>query len=102
MSFGLSAGTSSRTLVISGIFVSAGGVSASSTTTPTRDFLRNGTRTREPGCTCAPRASGMEYVNVLRSGTGSGTLQKEADMPGVVEEQREGREKYTGRKTFSG
>jgi hypothetical protein len=26
----------------------------------------------------------MEYVNVLRSGTGSATLQKEADMPCVV------------------
>src|SRR5437879_6539133 len=67
--------------VISRIFVSGGAVSASSTTTPTIDFLRKGTSTRLPGCTVPCNDSGTAYVNVVRSGTGSATLQNGGVIP---------------------
>src|SRR5256885_1795279 len=76
MSLGVSAGTKSMTFVISRILVAGGASETDSTTTPTSDLLRNGTRTRLPGCTDSRRAPGIAYVNVLRRGTGSATLQK--------------------------
>src|SRR5690242_15332015 len=68
------------TRVISRRLVPAGGDGTSSTTTPIRDFLRNGTSTRQPGCKTCRSASGTAYVKVVRSGTGSATLQNGADI----------------------
>src|SRR5215475_7481230 len=73
--------------MISRSFVSAGGFTTHSTTTPTSDFLRNGTSTRQPICTEARIPSGIAYVNVVRSRTGSATLQNGADIALVVYQQ---------------
>jgi len=55
--------------------VSGGASSTHSVITPTSDFLRNGTTTREPDWISAARRSGTLYVKVVRSGTASATLQ---------------------------
>src|SRR5258707_1968406 len=56
-------------------FAPSGGDETSSVTTPTKDFLRNGTSTRQPGRKAPCIACGTTYVKVLRNGTGSATLQ---------------------------
>src|ERR1700752_3140226 len=100
MSLGVSAGTKSSTRATSRTFVPSGAASTNSTRTPTRDFLRKGTRTRLPGCATPRIGSGTAYVNVVRKGTGSATLQKEQFiLRGVV--YQEGKERSKTKRGFS-
>src|SRR5579883_29007 len=50
-------------------------VSPHASTTPSMARFRNGTKTRYPIRLAASNASGMRYVNAVRSGTGKATSQ---------------------------